>query len=241
MKFVIALLAMVALAGAGCSSGDKSSKSSPTSDDTSSNDTKSDDTRSDDPGSGASSPAPATPGEDYWTPFQFSGTESFEFDVEESKKGKTTKGHFSMKMRKVGGKYTFEIEGKMGGDGGSLTGKADRLDRIGGVIVGQSMVHLWVAPLMTVFEPGMLDGTFGVMRWEVGAKWSVEKNGKTIKLEVPKTCKYAGQEGRLMRMSSDGDLRFESCVSKGVSIPLYVKTVSRRGDKAIVTLTKYQP
>jgi len=82
---------------------------------------------------------------------------------------------------------------------------------------------------MTLFKLGMLDGSFGAMPWEVGSKWKVENKGKTITLEIPKTCKYAGHEGRLMRMSTDGKLTFESCVSKDVSVPLYVKTVSRRG------------
>lgn len=234
MKFILGLLVMVALVGAGCSSGEESSTSNPSADDTSS--------ASPSPGGLTSPGPPSSPGETYWTPYQFTGTESFEFDVEESKKGETKTGHYSMKLRQVGGKYTLAIEGKMGDDGGSLTGTADKAAALGGMIVGQPMLHPWVGPLtFTLFEPGMLDGTFGAMRWEVGSKWKVEKKGKTITLEIPRTCKYAGQDGRLMRMSTDGNLTFESCVSKDVSVPLYVKTVSKRGAESTVTLTKYEP
>lgn len=178
----------------------------------------------------------------YWKPYQFKGTETFHYELEQSKDGKIEKGSYEVAMSQEGGKYKVEVEGELGDSSGSFSTTVNKADDLPGVMIAQTLMNPWAAPLVvTMFTPAMMGMfAFGLSggSWEVGSKWSRTENGKTVTMEIPKECKYAGQKGRLFRMTTNDEVAYESCVSSEVALPLYVRS-NDKGKTFEITLKDY--
>ncbi len=179
--------------------------------------------------------------EPYWVPYQFKGTEHFKYDLRYNENGETSTGYYVIDLKKVGDRYEVKIEGKYKDSEGTVKTKVDKPEEIAGVLFGQMFFNPWVAPLtMTLFAQSMMHMfTLGGLNWEEGSRMQRKEDGKTMVMEV-KACEVLGKKGRKLVMQEDGTVTYESCVSPGVALPLYLHTRSDDGEVYELKLVEYR-
>ncbi len=185
--------------------------------------------------------------EPYWTPYAFKGTEHFKYTlVQLDAEGQRTTGTYVIDISRQGEKYRIHFEGNFGDNEGSFTTTTDNPEDIGGMLMFQTMMNPWLAPLTATLFAHFF-GTFaftGVLmgNWEVGTQGRFkDDNGVTVEYAIPDECTYAGQTGRHLVVKENGQLRYELCVAKEVPLPLYEKIVDEDGGYLELTLVEYHP
>ncbi len=183
--------------------------------------------------------------EPYWTPYAFKGTEHFKYTLtQKDPDGTVTTGSYVIDIQKQGDKYRIHFEGKFGDSEGSFTTTTEDPKSVGGMLLFQTMMNPWLAPLTaTLFA--QFFGTFAFSavtlgNWEVGtiSKFK-DDQGNTVEYAIPDECSYAGQTGRHLVVKTNGQVQYELCVAKGIALPLYQKMVNDEGGYTELELVEY--
>ncbi len=185
--------------------------------------------------------------EPYWTPYAFKGTEHFRYSlVQQDASGEKTTGTYVIDIQRQDEKYRVHFEGSFGDQEGSFTTTTENPEDLGGMLLFQTLMNPWLAPLTSSLFAQFL-GSFAFSavlmgNWEVGTSGRFkDDNGVTIEYAIPDECTHAGQTGRHLVVKQNGQLRYELCVAQGVALPLYQKIVGDDGTITELTLVDYRP
>lgn len=179
----------------------------------------------------------AAAGQTPWKLFQFSGTETFEYDITRDGPDGSQTGTYRMALQSAGGSPTASIEASLG-DGSCSTTMPMTSPQ---AILPQMMMQcMMVAPVaMAMFAPTW--GMFVGQNWTVGTSMQMNQGGNAFSFEITETCAHAEQEGVLARIRTE-DVQIDSCVNPDLPLPLSVRMVNEANHETIeVTLTRYVP
>ncbi len=183
--------------------------------------------------------------EPYWKPYAFKGTEHFRYTLtQQEPDGTKTTGTYVIDIQKQGEKYRIHFEGNFGDNEGTFTTTVEDPDEIGGILMFQTLMNPWLAPLSATLFANFF-GTFAFAgitmgNWEVGTAGKFkDDSGNTIEYAIPDECTYADQTGRHLVVKTNGKVTYELCVAKDVALPLYQKVVDDDGGFTELKLEEY--
>jgi len=174
-----------------------------------------------------------------WVPYQFKGTEHFRYDVRQVDGSDTESGFYVLDLEPAGpGQVRMRVNGQLGDESYSSTVTTG---------VGPQGMQMGYMQFMTMGPIGIM--LFNPMGWmlmqghqlTVGDGWTSSSRGKTIAFQVERTCQMAGQNGLLVVLREDGEVRQESCVAPDVPLPLSVSLRDEDGVAIDMMLVEYRP
>jgi curli biogenesis system outer membrane secretion channel CsgG len=178
-----------------------------------------------------------------WAPYQFRGSEHFRYTVTQTEDRRTTTGFYQMDLQPAGpGQVRMAVQGQLGSDSYSSTVTVPVAQ------AGQTtpMMGMGFAQLMTMGPIGiaLFNPTawimFGGRELTVGDGWSNSSGGESTSVRVESTCTHAGQNGVLVVVRQNNEVRQESCLSPSVALPL--RTMVGDNDSRIeLLLTEFRP
>ncbi len=161
--------------------------------------------------------------EPYWQPYDFKGTERFEYTISQEEGGKTTEGRYVLDLSRDGDQYVLTVEGKFAGNEGKSTVRVNSAEEIQGQLMAQMFFNPWLAPIsLTLFAQSFAMLPFMGMGSEPGSRMSRKnEDGETVELRV-ETCTFQGREGRKFVSKVNGEVNYASCVVKGIALPVEI-------------------
>jgi hypothetical protein len=174
------------------------------------------------PPSGAPVVGTYTGGAFAWTPWQFQGTEQFQYTIQQVENGDRQNGTYELGFTPVGdGRVRMRVNGRLGEESYSST-VTTRFEGQQSGIGYQELAALGPAGIL-LFNPAAW-----IMMWgrelSIGDEWSHSSGGESLSIRVDRECTYAGQRGALIVMRENNQVRMESCVSPDVPLPLRMLT-----------------
>ena len=152
-----------------------------------------------------------------WRPYEFNGTERFDYEVELTEKGVLREGHFTLEFTQEGGRTWVMVDAAVGDMSCSGRSPYSTSQNAQQAIMLQCLT---MAPVMAaLYTPAW--GIFMGRTWELGSRWSMGSGDQGTSFEVTEVCGYAGVEGLLAVIKAAGN-RIESCVATDVGLPLAV-------------------
>ncbi len=150
-----------------------------------------------------------------WRPYEFNGTERFNYEVELTEKGVLREGHLTLEFTERDGGTWVMVDAAVGDM--SCSGRSPySTSRSAQQAI--MMQCLTMAPTMVALYTPMW-GMFMGRTWELGSRRSMGSGDQGMSFEVTKVCEYAGVEGLLAVVKAAGN-RIESCVATDVALPL---------------------
>ncbi len=150
-----------------------------------------------------------------WQPYQFNGTEKFAYDITYTQAGQLKEGQLTLDFAQEDGRTWLTIDGAVGDM--SCSGRSP-MDNAQAAQQALMMQCFTMAPILAaVYTP--VWGMFMGRSWELGSQWSMGSGDQGVSFEVTDTCAYAGVEGLLAVIVTQGN-RMESCVATDVALPL---------------------
>ena len=161
-----------------------------------------------------------------WQMYEFSGTESFEYDVWHSKDGQEQTGFFNLSIATNGGQMTGTVSASLGDASCSATTPMSTPQAI---MPQMLMMCMAVAPVaMVMFAPTWM--MFMGQSWQLGSTMNMSQGDDQMSFSVTEECSYAGVAGLLGVMQSN-DFDAETCVATEVALPLYVSWNNKDDDQ----------
>ena len=152
-----------------------------------------------------------------WRPYEFNGTERFDYEVELTEKGVLREGHFTLEFTQEDGRTWVMVDAAVGDMSCSGRSPYSTSQNAQQAIMLQCLT---MAPVMAaLYTPAW--GIFMGRTWELGSRWSMGSGDQGTSFEVTEVCGYAGVEGLLAVIKAAGN-RIESCVATDVGLPLAV-------------------
>ena len=171
-----------------------------------------------------------------WVPWQFGGTEQFQYTITQVQGGDREEGTYELGFSPVGdGRVRMRVNGRLGEESYSST-VTTRFEGQQSGIGYQELAALGPAGIM-LFNPAAW-----IMMWgrelTIGDEWSQSSGGESFSIRVDRECQHGGQRGALIVMRENGRVMMESCVSPDVPLPLRMLTDSE-GDRWEMTLVSF--
>lgn len=157
-----------------------------------------------------------------WVPWQFQGTEQFQYTITQVEDGQRTDGTYELGFSPAGdGRVRMRVAGRLGEESYSSTVTTRFEGQQSGIGFGE-LAALGPAGIM-LFNPAAW-----ILMWgrelNVGDEWSTSSGGESFSIRVDRTCEHGGQQGALIVMRENGRVSMESCVSPNVPLPLRMLT-----------------
>ncbi len=161
--------------------------------------------------------------EPFWQPYNFNGTEHFEYAISQKEGSQTTEGSYVLDLSREGEQVVLMVEGKFGGSEGKSTVRVSSSDEIPGQLMAQMFFNPWLAPIsLTLFAQSFALIPFMSMGDEPGSHITRKnEDGDTVELRV-ETCTFQGREGRKFVSKVNGQVNYFSCVVKGIPLPVEI-------------------
>ncbi len=150
-----------------------------------------------------------------WRPYEFDGTERFNYEVEFTEKGVLREGHFTLEFTEEDGRTWVTVDAAVGGMSCSGRSPYSTIQSAQQAIMMQCFT---MAPIMAALYTPVW-GMFMGRAWELGNRRSMGSGDQRMSFEVTEVCEYAGVEGLLAVVKAAGN-RIESCVATDVALPL---------------------
>jgi len=169
-----------------------------------------------------------------WRPYEFNGTERFNYEVALTEKGVLQEGHFTLEFTEEGGRTWVMVDAAVGDMSCSARSPYTTSQNAQQAIMMQCFT---MAPIMAVlYTPAW--GMFMGRTWELGSRWSMGSGDQGMSFEVTEVCEYAGVEGLLAVIKSAGN-RIESCVATDVALPLAI-AMDQEQFQVAIRLTEFR-
>ncbi len=140
-----------------------------------------------------------------------------------------------------GDRTVMKLEGKLGDMEGSTTLKFKSGNQIQGQLMTQMFFNPWMAPLsLTLFAQGMMTAVITAMTAgaeRAAQEYQSEKGTTEYRVE---DCAYQGKKGKRYVVKKNEEVAYASCVIPDIALPVYIKTVSDKGDVYEVRLEEYR-
>ncbi len=150
-----------------------------------------------------------------WRPYEFNGTERFNYEVELTESGVLREGYLTLEITDEGGRTWVMVDAAVGDMSCSGRSPYSTIQSAQQAIMVQCLT---MAPVMAaLYTPTW--GIFMGRTWELGSRWSRGSGDQGESFEVTDVCEYAGVEGLLAVINAAGN-RIESCVATDVALPL---------------------
>ncbi len=150
-----------------------------------------------------------------WRPYEFNGTERFNYEVELTQQSVLREGHLTLEFTEEGGRTWVSLDAAVGALSCSGRAPYSTSQSAQQAIMMQCFT---MAPIMAALYTPMW-GMFMGRNWELGSSWSMGSGDQGMSFEVMKVCEYAGVEGLLAVVKAAGN-SIESCVATDVALPL---------------------
>ena len=150
-----------------------------------------------------------------WRPYEFNGTERFNYEVEFTQRGVLQEGHLTLEFTEQDGRTWVTVDAAVGDM--SCRGRSP-YSTIQNVQQAIMMQCFTMAPIMAALYTPMWEMFMG-RTWELGSRWSKGSGDQGRSFEVTDVCEYAGVQGLLAVVNAEGN-RIESCVATDVALPL---------------------
>ncbi len=157
-----------------------------------------------------------------WKPYTFKEKEYFKYEIVSKENDGVKKGTYEISID--GKKVT--IDGEFDGLSGNVSFEAKSSKQVPSTIMGMMIFNPWLAPLgATIFAQAFMGmfAMYGNMKYK-DARTDVEI------ISGQKSCEFGGVSGKLFQIKKNNRIIYESCLSKEVGLPLYIKTVSENGE-----------
>jgi len=169
-----------------------------------------------------------------WRPYEFNGTERFNYEVELTEKGVLREGHFTLEFSEVAGRTWVMVDAAVGDLSCSGRSPYSTSQNAQQAIMMQCLT---MVPIMAVlYTPAWR--IFMGRTWELGSRWSMGSGDQSTSFEVTGVCEYAGVEGLLAVIKAAGD-RVESCVATDVALPLAM-SMDQEQSQVTIRLTEFR-
>lgn len=179
--------------------------------------------------------APPVSAQNPWRVYEFTGTESFQYEIRHQADGVTQEGTFSMSLTSGGAQPMASVEAALGDASCSATMPLSTPQAIMPQMMMQCMV---VAPVaMAMFTP--VWAMFMGQSLEIGSRMTMSQGDESFSFEVTGPCSHAGVDGVLAEVRA-GDAEIDTCVATDVPLPLAVQMRNaNEGESIDVVLTRF--
>jgi hypothetical protein len=164
-----------------------------------------------------------------WTPYAFTGSDHFKFNISLTKGEEKSEGMYILDLKK--GKeddMTMHIKGEWDKNTFESTVTVSE-DDLFSALIGHMIMNPAAAPLLvTLFTPYWSTYLAG-RDWKIGSGWEVTSEGESASFKVVEECKHAGIKGLRGVLKQNEETLIETCVSPDVALPL---AINFKGDES---------
>ncbi len=169
-----------------------------------------------------------------WRPYEFNGTERFNYEVELTERGVLREGYLTLEFTEEGGRTWVMVDAAVGDMSCSGRSPYSTIQSAQQAIMVQCLT---MAPVMAALYTPAWEIFMG-RTWELGSRWSRGSGDQGESFEVTEVCEYAGVKGLLAVINVAGN-RIESCVATDVALPLAMY-MDRERLQVAIRLTEFR-